>query len=158
MNRGEVKDEINYMEKMKSEIRPSLIVLIDPDEKKIEENADKKRYDPLTGISYIEGSQEYSELGDIDIHNLNYKINNNRNVTDATAGRNLRAYPNNFVYSGGFYNSSAYNRGSSGVYWSSTASNSIVAYLLNFGSSYVDPGTGSNTKYRGYSVRCVLGS
>ena len=55
---------------MKSEIRPSLIVLIDPDEKKIEENADKKRYDPLTGISYIEGSQEYSELGDIDIQRL----------------------------------------------------------------------------------------
>jgi adenylate kinase len=62
--------QINYMEKMKSEIRPSLIVLIDPDEKKIEENADKKRYDPLTGISYIEGSQEYSELGDIDIQKL----------------------------------------------------------------------------------------
>ena len=91
-------------------------------------------------------------------YNLNYKINNNSNVTNATASKNLRAYPNNFVYSGGFYNSSAYNRGSSGVYWSSTASNSIVAYLLNFGSSYVDPGTGSNTKYRGYSVRCVLGS
>ena len=62
--------QINYMEKMKSEIRPSLIVLIDPDEKKIEENADKKRYDPLTGISYIEGSQEYSELGDINIQRL----------------------------------------------------------------------------------------
>ena len=62
--------QINYMEKMKSEIRPSLIVLIDPDEKKIEENADKKRYDPLTGISYIEGSQEYSELGYINIQRL----------------------------------------------------------------------------------------
>ena len=62
--------QINYMEKMKSEIRPSLIVFIDPDEKKIEENADKKRYDPLTGISYIEGSQEYSELGDINIQRL----------------------------------------------------------------------------------------
>ena len=91
-------------------------------------------------------------------YNLNYKINNNSNVTDATAGRNLRAYPNNFVYSGLFGNSSAGSRGSYGNYWSSTAYNSSRAYYLHFDSSGVTPGTGSYNKYRGYSVRCVLGS
>lgn len=38
--------------------------------KKIEENAEKKKYDPKTGKSYIEGSQEYSELKDEDIKRL----------------------------------------------------------------------------------------
>ena len=56
--------QINYMEKMNSEIKPSLIAVIDADEKKIEENAEKKKYDPRSGKSYIEGSQEYSELND----------------------------------------------------------------------------------------------
>lgn len=62
--------QINYMDKMKSEIRPNLIVLIDPEENKIEENANKKRYDPLTGISYIEGSEEYAKLGENEINRL----------------------------------------------------------------------------------------
>ena len=62
--------QINYMDQMKSEIRPNLIVLIDPDEAKIEENAEKKRYDPLTGISYIEGSEEYAKLGEEEIKRL----------------------------------------------------------------------------------------
>ena len=91
-------------------------------------------------------------------YNLNYKINNNSNVTDATASRNLRAYPNNFVYSGRFFNSSASNRGSGGYYWSSTAVSSSSAYNLYFNSSSVSPGTRSYNKYNGNSVRCVLGS
>ena len=62
--------QINYMEKMNSEIKPSLYVLIEVDEKKIEENAEKKRYDPQNGKSYIEGSKEYSELRDEDIKRL----------------------------------------------------------------------------------------
>ena len=91
-------------------------------------------------------------------YNLNYKINNNSNVTNATAGRNLRAYPNNFVYSGYFGSSSARNRGSFGYYWSSAASDSYNAYYLLFISSSVGPGTYGNNKYNGRSVRCVLGS
>ena len=91
-------------------------------------------------------------------YNLNYKINNNSNVTNATAGRNLRAYPNNFVYSGYFYSSSAGGRGSYGYYWSSTALHSSGGYLLRFNSSSVSPGTGDSNKYLGSSVRCVLGS
>ena len=91
-------------------------------------------------------------------YNLNYKINNNSNVTNATAGRNLRAYPNNFVYSGYFLNSSAGGRGSIGRYWSSTAGGSDVAHFLYFDSSGVNPGTNRIVKYVGRSVRCVLGS
>ena len=62
--------QINYMEQMNSEIKPSLIAVIDADEKKIEENAEKKKYDPKTGKIYIEGSKEYSELRDEDIKRL----------------------------------------------------------------------------------------
>lgn len=91
-------------------------------------------------------------------YNLNYKINNDSSVTDATASKNLRAYPNNFVYSGVFDTSSAYSRGSFGYYWSSTAGGSIGAYSLSFFSSSVSPGTYNLYKYYGNSVRCVLGS
>ena len=91
-------------------------------------------------------------------YNLNYKINNDSSVTDATASKNLRAYPNNFVYSGYFVVSSAGNRGSNGYYWSSTAYSSDYAYYLGFDSSLVYPGTGYGGKYFGRSVRCVLGS
>lgn len=91
-------------------------------------------------------------------YNLNYRINDNSNVTDATASKNLRAYPNNFVYSGRFSYSSAYTRGSYGLYWSSTANYSSRAYYLNFGSSSVNPGTSYVIKYNGVLVRCVLGS
>ena len=91
-------------------------------------------------------------------YNLNYKINNDSSVTDATASKNLRAYPNNFVYSGYFNYSSADTRGSHGSYWSSTAKDSSYAYHLSFSSSHVTPGTVISVKYNGYSVRCVLGS
>ena len=62
--------QINYIENMKSQIKPNLIVLIDADERKIEENANKKRYDPLTGKSYIEGSEEYAKLGEDELSRL----------------------------------------------------------------------------------------
>lgn len=91
-------------------------------------------------------------------YNLNYKINNDSNVVDATASKNLRVYPNNFVYSGFFNFSSASSRGSFGGYWSRTANGSNDAYYLNFDSSSVYPGTYDSSKYSGFSVRCVLGS
>jgi adenylate kinase len=62
--------QINYMEKMSSEIKPSLIALVDADKKTIEEKAEKKLYDPKTGKNYFEGSKEYSELRDDDIKRL----------------------------------------------------------------------------------------
>ena len=77
--------------------------------------------------------------------------------TQSTAADSLRwrKYPVNFVYSGYVYSGSVGNRGSSGYYWSSTANSSGDAYYLDFGSSYVTPGTSSNNKYIGRTIRCV---
>lgn len=89
---------------------------------------------------------------------LNYKINGNSNVTNSTAVRKLRAYPNNFVYSGYVNNGSIDTRGSSGHYWSSTTLTANYAYYLYFDSDSVSPGTINYGKFYGFSVRCVLGS
>ena len=70
----------------------------------------------------------------------------------------LRTYPNNFLYSGAFGMSSVYNRGSTGTYWSSTASTNGISYNLNLGSSYVEPGNDNLEKYRAASVRCTANS
>jgi uncharacterized protein (TIGR02145 family) len=68
----------------------------------------------------------------------------------------LRSYPNNFLYSGYFYASSAYSRGGNGLYWSSTAYDGINSYGLYLYSTYVYPGTDFHTKYYGNSIRCML--
>ena len=89
---------------------------------------------------------------------LNYKINNDSNVTNSMASNNLRSYPNNFLYSGSAYDSSVYNRGSYGLYWSSTAYSNYSSYGVSLGSSDVYPGTDYNYKSYGYSIRCLAGS
>ena len=76
----------------------------------------------------------------------------------AEASNRWRKYPTNFLYSGNFSTSSANNRGSSGYYWSSTAYYANDSYSLSLDSTYVYPGTGSNSKYYGRTARCVLGS
>ena len=74
--------------------------------------------------------------------------------TSATDSNNWRSFPNNFVYSGSWYGSSAVDRGDDGNYWSSTAYSGDFAYSLYLRSSSVNPGYVSY-KYSGYSVRCV---
>ena len=74
------------------------------------------------------------------------------------ASNKLRAYPNNFLYSGYFSTSSAYNRGSSGYYWSSTARYRSSSYRLYLYSSLVSPGTDSISMNYGLSIRCTVGS
>ena len=68
----------------------------------------------------------------------------------------LRTYPNNFLYSGNFKVSSAYNMGSSSIYLSSTAFSYYYPYLLFLHSSHVSPGTYGEFKYYGYSIRCMV--
>ena len=75
--------------------------------------------------------------------------------TGSAASNNWRSFPNNFVYSGYWYGSSANNRGNGGFYWSSTAYYPNYAYGLRFYSDYVGPGTDGNNKFNGNSVRCV---
>ena len=74
------------------------------------------------------------------------------------ASNKLRAYPNNFLYSGRFHTSSAYNRGSHGLYWSSTADDISSSYYLSLNSSYVYPGTKSSRKNYGQGIRCTVGT
>ncbi len=71
------------------------------------------------------------------------------------ASNKMRAYPNNFVYSGNVYSGSVYSRGSNGGFWSSTAYSSRNVYYLSLGSSYADTGTFNANKYNGRTVRCV---
>lgn len=66
-----------------------------------------------------------------------------------------RRFPNNFVYSGGWYENEARYRGSNGYYWSSTA-NGNNAYFLGFYYSYDGAGTDSISKRIGHSVRCLI--
>ena len=73
------------------------------------------------------------------------------------ASNAIRAYPNNFVYSGRWNGAQANSRSSGGYYWSSSAGYSGNTYYLFF-SSGVYPGTYYYYKYLGGSVRCVAGS
>lgn len=72
--------------------------------------------------------------------------------------KSWRSYPNNFLYSGAFYGSSASNRGFDGLYWSSTAYHYYGSYYLYLSSSSIDPGASNYRKYSGNSIRCVAGS
>ena len=83
---------------------------------------------------------------------------NTTNTAGKTATVALRSFPNNFLYSGHFFASLALSRGANGFYWSSTAYNDNNSYYLNLYSSYVNPGTSSNNKFRGLSIRCTAGS
>ncbi|MBQ3433398.1 hypothetical protein IJG22_03865 [Candidatus Saccharibacteria bacterium] len=75
------------------------------------------------------------------------------------ASDKMRAYPNNILYSGQIYNSSSpAGRGLYSYYWSSTASGSSYSYNQYLDRSYVNPGTATSDKPRGYSVRCVVDS
>ena len=79
------------------------------------------------------------------------------NVSTAAASNAWRTYPNNFVFAGNWSGSSAFRRGTHGYYWSSTVNGSNNAYLLYFHSTNVYPAD-NDSKYRGSSARCVIGS
>ena len=71
--------------------------------------------------------------------------------------REWRMFPNNFIYSGNMFGSSA-SCGGNGYYWSSSASSNGYASSLSFSSSGINPGTATGSKSNGLSVRCVAGS
>ena len=87
-----------------------------------------------------------------------YYSSNTTNPNGDTATKAFRKYPNNFLYSGYASGASVSNRGSNGVYWSSTAVSSSSSYGLGLGSAGVSPGTSSSYKYYGNSIRCLVGS
>ena len=60
----------------------------------------------------------------------------------------------NFPYAGYVNDGSLSNVSSLGNYWSRTADSTYNAYHLYFYSTYVSPAY-SNSRYYGYSIRCV---
>jgi uncharacterized protein (TIGR02145 family) len=102
-----------------------------------------------------DASQEIVPIID-DIEGDFYYLNIALSGTDtgATASKNLRAYPNNFVYSSNVLGSSINGRGYTGGYWSSSAFDSNYACYLNFNKDNVYPGTNGYYKFTGLMVRC----
>ena len=82
----------------------------------------------------------------------------NSGATDTAASKKLRSYPNNFLYSGYFNASSAYDWGDGGHYWTSTAGNYYNSYYFYLYSTLVSPGGFISYKYNGISVRCIASS
>ena len=75
----------------------------------------------------------------------------NQNVLDA-----LKAYPNNFIYSGYVYSAGFENRGSVGYYWTSTNATSTLSYAFWISNGAIHPGDARDVKYDGMTVRCIL--
>lgn len=70
----------------------------------------------------------------------------------------VKAYPNNFVYSGEFEDDDVYSYGNYGLYWSSTVDIDRIAYLFSIDrlSFRVWPGTNDGWKYFGLTIRCLM--
>ncbi len=136
---------------------------------------------PTGGLAYASGSTSgVNVTGDTgtfrEFYNLGYKTmdevktayedtpnsgyayysSNTTNTAGKTATAAIRSFPNNFLYSGYFSTSSAFSRGSYGGYWSSTAYSNGYSYYLGLSSSSVGPGTISDYKSIGVSIRCTV--
>ena len=83
-------------------------------------------------------------------------LNNGTTGTISTfeASNNWRKYPNNFVFAGSWGGTRMFYRGTSGSYWSSSASSGSNAYLLYINSTNANPARNDFKRY-GRSVRCV---
>ena len=87
-----------------------------------------------------------------------YYSSNTTNTTGKTAIAAIRSFPNDFLYSGNFDESSSHYRGSQGYYWSSTANDYSFSYYLLLNSFRVYSGTNRASKQYGYSIRCTVGT
>ena len=77
----------------------------------------------------------------------------------ANASKLIRAYPNNFIYSGFFADSSPSSRGGHGYYWSSSVYSGGYSYQFRLTGSIINPGTYYyDGAAKGCSVRCLIGS
>ena len=79
-------------------------------------------------------------------------------LSQSSAFRYWRKYPNNFVLSGGTSSGSIGNLGKAGGYWASTAITAYRANGLHLGlsSSNTLPGMSDLNKFAGRSIRCVF--
>ena len=88
-------------------------------------------------------------------HALNQAIENGY-IANEEAGKRIRAYPNNFVYSGVLNNNSIQLRGVMGAYLTPSVWSNYTAYYFN--AMYASPGSSNYSKYVGMAVRCVMNS
>lgn len=78
--------------------------------------------------------------------------------TTATGGNNLRAYPNNFIFSADFNPGKGIPdaRGTQARLWSSTVTtNKAKSYRMGFNNANVITPTGSWNKWDNFAVRCI---
>ena len=113
---------------------------------------------PVGGSSVNAANSDFWQLG-LNImgvapsNNTSYR-KSEVNSDGMTAIDAIRSYPNNFIYSG-IADRELIIRGTWGRYWSSTPNSSDKAYLLDFVSTVVSPGSSTNYKYGGWAVRCI---
>ena len=80
-----------------------------------------------------------------------------RQPANEAASLRWRKFPNNFLYSGYFVPSYAYQRSLYGHYWSSTT-DYYSSFILDLSYSGVDPARTIDNKTTGNSIRCIIGS
>ena len=84
-------------------------------------------------------------------------LNTAVNSGSTTSSAGLRAYPNNFIYSGYIWSSAQSGYGTYGQYASGTLYSATAAYEMQISSASVNPARGV-WRYLGDSVRCVAAS
>ena len=83
--------------------------------------------------------------------------NNQSDVAQSgdTISNRLRIFPNNFLYSGGYDDTSATNRGISGSYWSRSVANYTRVYRFSLTQTAISL-TEHSAMYYGYNIRCLV--
>ena len=89
-------------------------------------------------------------MGTNDFTALNSAVNSG--ATNSSAG--LRVYPNNYIQSGFYYDSSWVENGWGARYWTTDPASNTVVYRLYFGKKSLNT-TESVKKNRGYTLRCI---
>ena len=87
--------------------------------------------------------------------NVAQSMSSSTSPTASTILERIRQFPNNFLLSGDVDGSLTVNRGSGGLYWSSTSTNNANAYAMILYQSNVYPGVGNYHKFAGRTVRCL---
>lgn len=82
-----------------------------------------------------------------------YDINDGTQGTDAS--KDIRNYPNNYLYSGRIITATIEARGGTGNYWSSTVAQTTTSYSLHFTNNNVSPGTVVHDRDNGRNIRCI---
>lgn len=100
------------------------------------------------------GSGEFANLSS-NLGGLTTSMNANTTPTGSEASKIWRAFPNNFIYSGYFYNRNSAYRGSYGDYWSATSYDKNNAYYFSINNIGLGPANSYQTRNYGLSIRCI---